>query len=188
MKRLSISLLFAFIASIYTNSAIAAVDWSRLKNTARHDSRRHTLDFSLLFGYLFGSYKHLGVASWYGLPILPDGLIDEVNDALFLEAGGAFEYFNFTFAACDEKWWRITPMAGVRYQFYLTHDWSAFATTKVGWGIGFNHKADCGLTKASVSNFAWDASIGAYWHFSENWHMRLEFGAYSLSPGIGFQL
>lgn len=139
-------------------------------------------------GLLFRLVTHVGVAGWYGYPIVPDGFIPKINDAFFIEAGAAVERFGYSFAACDENWWRISPMGGVRYQIYLTDDWTAFVTSKAGWGAGFSHSSNCGLTEGSVSQFAWDSSIGAYWNFSSNWHLRLEFGYFGINPGIGMQL
>jgi len=182
------AMLFILASSLSAGPVRASEDWSTLKNPAVHDTRPQTLDISLILGFLFGSYSHFGVAGWYGYPIVPDGFIPKLNDALFIEAGAAVERYSFSIAACGESWWRVSPMGGVRYQMYLTDEWTVFATAKLGYGIGFASAADCAVINGTTSQVVWDSSVGAYWNFSPNWHLRLEMGYFGVNPGIGMQL
>jgi len=190
MRLLRIPVLVAALV-LSANSASAADSFSVLKDPSVHDTRPQTIDVAVILGFIFGSYNHYGVGAWYGFPILPDGFIPSLNDALYIEAGAAIERYHWTFGnACKESWTRFTPMGGGRYQMYLTQDWTAFATAKIGFGFGFNDSIDClGSTAGSASNsqLVGDVSLGAFWNFSRTWHARFEIGYFGITPGIGTQ-
>jgi hypothetical protein len=192
MRSLRIPLVVALLSFAAATPAHADT-WSVLKDSSTHDSRPQTLDLELIIGYLFGSYNHFGLGGWYGYPILPDGFIPKINDAFYIEAGAAVERFSYGTSfvtSCNETWWRVSPAGGVRWQFNLTQDWSAFATAKAGFGIGFADSVDCGSVHlagtANTSQFIFDTGLGAYWNFAENWRMRFDLGYYSsLAVGAG---
>ena len=181
------------VLSLAAAAPAHADTWSVLKDSSTHDSRPQTIDAELILGYLFGTYNHIGLAGWYGYPILPDGFIPQINDAFYIEAGAGIERFSYGWTGCNESWWRITPAGGVRWQFNLTQDWSAFATAKLGFGIGFADSVDCGALNiagsASTTQFVFDTGLGAYWNFADGWRMRFDIGYYSsLAVGAGMDL
>lgn len=194
IRNLRIPVVVAMLSLVAAVPARADT-WSVLKDSSTHDSRPHTLDAELILGYLFGSYNHIGLGGWYGYPVMPDGFIPKINDAFYVEAGASVERFSWDYGIigynCSQSWWRITPAGGVRWQFNLTQDWSAFATAKLGFGIGFADSYDCGgITGSSggadLSKFVFDTGLGAYWNFADNWRMRFDFGYYSsLAVGAG---
>lgn len=143
----------------------------------------------------------LGVGGWYGIPIMPQGFIQPINDAFFIEFGAYLEHDRYSWGAfgydCTVSWNRLSPLGGVRWNFYLTPDWTVFATTKMGYGIGFGDSVSCDGTYGSYSNvdsgvdyseFIVDGSAGAYWNFSEAWSMRLELSYIGPVVGAGFKL
>jgi len=189
MRSLRIPVVVAMLSLVAAVPARADT-WSVLKDSSTHDSRPHTLDAELILGYLFGSYNHIGIGGWYGYPVLPDGFIPKINDAFYIEAGASIERFSYGLVVCNESWWRLTPAGGVRWQFNLTQDWSAFATAKVGFGVGFADSNNCNVganySLASTTQFMFDTGLGAYWNFADNWRMRVDLGYYSsFAVGVG---
>jgi hypothetical protein len=119
---------------------------------------------------------------FFAYPVAPQGFISALNDAFYIEGGiilGAF--FDPTF------FW-MAPQAGVRWCFYLTQEWAVFAALRLGWGIEFSDDV-------RVHNYTYpyvNGSVGAHWHFTEGFALRLEvgggiFGGHLL-VGISFQL
>jgi hypothetical protein len=181
----------ALVLALAAGSArpACAEEWAVLKDASVHTTRPQTIDAELIFGYLFGSYHHIGVAGWYGYPIVPDGFAPKLNDALYIEAGAALEHYGYDRGVCSWSWWRLTPMGGARYQMYLTDTWTAFATAKLGWYLGFGDSYDCGglpqTAGIDFSAFAVDMGFGAYLKLSDTWSARFELSYFGLGLGAG---
>lgn len=117
----------------------------------------------------------LGVAAWYGIPVLPEGFIKPWNDSLYIEFGGAFEYYwgyFYDFAA-------LSPAAGARYNWYLTREWTVFVTAKLGWRIDFSDY--------DYGGFLMFSSAGAYYDLGDM-SLRLEVGyPFLAQAGLSFE-
>lgn len=123
------------------------------------------------------SWWDVGMGGWFAYPILPEGFIKPLNDSFCIEGGIVATYF---YGWGYYNFFAITPLAGVRWNFFLTEDWTVFATAKVGARIGFERH---------TSNFWGGGSVGGYWNFSDSMALRLEVGApFGLQAGLSFNL
>jgi len=160
-----------------------------LRDPSTH-TRPQTLDAVAVLGFFVG-YSHFGVGGWYGFPVLPDGFIPEVNDALYIEAGAVVERYGTTFV-CDFSWNRVSPLAGARWNVYLTDEWTIFAAAKLGFGFRFGQSYSCGVYPyagaVSYSSPVGDVAVGAYWAFSKDWSARFELGYFGVGAGAGTNL
>jgi hypothetical protein len=168
-----------------------------IEDKGTHERAMHADVFAVINPSFYG-YLHLGLGGWFAYPVVPDGFIPDLNEAFFIEAGAAVERYSWSWGAfgydCSESWWRVTPMGGVRWSFYLTPEWTVFGTAKLGWGLGFADGYSCGGNQgriaggASISGISLDGGIGAYWNFSPDWSARLDLGYFGLSAGAGTDL
>jgi len=185
-------LALSIVGSITAASGIAdAATKLTIKDTGKH-SRPRQLDIVANGGIV--GYSHIGLGGWFGIPVLPDGLIEPLNDALFVEFGGFIEHYSWS-SFCDYAWNRITPMGGARWNFYLTPEWTVFATAKAGYGIGFGDSVECGgfynysdSSDVAYTEIAVDMGVGAYWNLSEKLQARFEIGYFGAVVGIGMPL
>jgi len=179
----------------------AAVKWN-VTDKSVHTTRPTKLDVVGTIDF-FGVF-HTGIGAWYSVPVVPDGFIPGLNDSFVVEVGGLLEYWRYSsgFTSglggsidCSQTWYRLSPMGGVRWDFFLTDDWTVFGKGKAGWSIGF---ADSGLECSGVGvttnskdihTLAVDLGVGAYWHFAENMALRLETGVNSIiAVGISMEM
>lgn len=162
-------------------AATAPVESEAAELTIRSEyepaSRAHQLD--LVLTTFVGRFVGFIPGIIYGFPVAPQGFISALNDAFYIEAGvlmGAF--FDPTF------FW-LTPLAGVRWSFYLTQEWAVFAALRLGWSFEFHDVERYG-------GFYGDGTLGAHWHFSDAFALRLETGGarfgYRVIAGISWQL
>ncbi len=196
MRALRIPMVVA-VLTMAASSAQAADTWAVLKDKSIHDTRPQTLDLNLILGF-YGVSAHYGVAGWYGYPIVPNGFIPAINDALYIEGGAAIERYSnssaFFYGNCDFSSWALTPLVGGRYQVYLTKDWTVFVLAKLGYTIASDQSCTINYIGGSIresynfSGVAWDTGAGAYWKFSDNWALRLELGYFGMQVGAGMQL
>lgn len=160
-----------------------------LMDRSIHESRDSRLDAMVSTNVFIGIFR-AGVGAWYSIPVVPDGFIKPWNDGFFVEFGGMLDYWrdstDFVAGNCTQSWWRATPMGGVRWDFYLTDEWTVFGKGKAGYSIGFNDSYDCNGFEGSNSDridssaVAFDFGGGAYWHFDEGMSLRMESGVHSL--------
>lgn len=189
MKFRSLALAFVLAQGLVV-VAPAHASQSIIRENATHD--RQQWNVFAVAGF-WGVYTHFGVGAWYAYPIVPEGFLPKVNDAFFIEAGGAVERFNYGATGCNDSWFRVTPLGGVRWSFYFTDEWSAFGTAKLGYGLGFGDSSDCDVlgtnaVNVSYSQFAIDGAVGAQWQFSDAWAMRFELGYLGATVGVGSDL
>jgi len=186
--------LLALALSIVTLASEARAA-TTIKDSSTH-TRPQQIDAVALLNF-FGTYNHFGLGVWYGYPIVPDGFIPALNDALFIEVGAAIERYSWDYSflySCSYSWYRLSPLGGVRYSFYLNDEWTVYATAKAGYGVGFGDKYQCGGYTGSVSSgvsysqFIVDFGAGAYWSFSDAYSMRFDLGYFGLGAGAGMQL
>ncbi len=104
-----------------------------------------------------------------GIPVLDSGFIRPINDAIFLEPGLFLGVRNRK----DENYLWVIPEFGPRWNFYLTPNWDAFATVKLGWAIG------------KEGDFWVRGTAGMQWWFARPWALRLETaGGFPVGPGV----
>ncbi|MBI5509096.1 MAG: hypothetical protein HY903_10105 [Deltaproteobacteria bacterium] len=189
-----------FARALVVAAALAAVPQvahaeMTIKDDSTHSRAMHADAF--VVGGFFG-YFHFGLGAWFAYPIMPDGFLPTLNDAFFIEAGGAVERYSWDWGFfgvnCSYKWYRATPLGGVRWSFYLTPDWTVYGTAKLGYGVGFASSYSCGgysgtdVGAPSYSNIAIDGAVGAHWNFSPDWAARLELGYFGVQAGAGMDI
>jgi len=155
-----------------------AASWV-IEDTSRHH-RQQQIDLTG-FAWPFGDTTWFGAALWWGVPLVDDGLIPVWNDALYLELGAAGAYYSFTPIGDQHSNVGLVPMGGVRWNFYLTRDWTVFVTGKVGARFLFGELAQKSLALAF--------SVGAFWRLSHAVELRLETGNLGFAQvGVSFPL
>jgi hypothetical protein len=191
--------LLLLAAAISATTAFATPDVARaeegiIKDASVHASRPTKLDVTGSLGFLGDT--DVGLAGWYSFPIVKDGFIPPINDSFNLEFGLAMDYAwsnYYVSSRCDYNYYDVTPMGGVRWDFYLTKSWTVFAKAKAGIGYRVSRDTDCFGTRVSTSEYGGvqvipDGGAGAYWNFSEGMGMRFEIGYRGGSVGLSFNL
>ncbi len=191
VRALSLGLVFAAVLSLMPGVASAAEEWIIKQGGQSHSEQ--TVDVVGLLD-VFGTMR-IGVGGWYGMSLVPEGFIKPINDAFFLEVGAYLEHDRYSWGYagydCTVSWNRLSPLGGVRWNFYLTPEWTVFATSKLGYAIGFGDSESCsgptGTYNASsgvnYSAFQFDGAAGAYWKMSDAWSLRLELSY--IGPVVG---
>jgi hypothetical protein len=156
-----------------------------IKDDSVHTDRPVKLDITGSVGFL--GYNRIGLAGWVSMPIVPDGFIRPINDSFNLEFGATMDYaFRTLGANCDYSYVDLAPMAGVRWDFYLTEAWTVFGKLKAGVGNQFGG-AECNGIKYndySGLHFVSDGGVGAFWNFSEGMGMRFDLGSQGIAVGL----
>ncbi len=118
-------------------------------------------------GHGGGGLLAIGGGVNYAIPIVQDGFIPDLNDQFDLEGS----VYMFYLSAGGGSALALAPLAGVRWQFHLTPDWSVFPILKLGMLIG--------VTEGG-SEIGHDFGVGAYWHLNQDVAVRLELGTLGL--------
>ena len=95
---------------------------SMIRDTGIH---RRPVDFSVLGGAPGFGLAGYGGGVRIGLPILSDGFLPRLNDAVFVEVGA--EFIHWTYLATDD-FNSITVPLHMRWNFFLDRDWTAFVS------------------------------------------------------------
>ncbi len=121
--------------------------------------------------FMLGSaFETLSVGLWYGVPLVAQGFLQEVNNAVYLEFGAQLAT-DFTLDSF------LTLSGGLRWNFYLTTRWALFAALRANFNLG--------LQAASRSFYVLPGvSMGALYRLSRSSRLRLELG-YPAGLGIG---
>ena len=108
MRRMTLALFAVALFNALPSTASAAD--MIIKDASVHERAMHA-DLFLVGGF-FG-YTHVGLGGWFAYPIMPDGFIPSLNDAFFIEVGGAVERYSWDWGGwgldCSYSWWRATP-------------------------------------------------------------------------------
>ncbi len=125
--------------------------------------------------WVFGSVTWFGGAVWFGIPVVPQGFIPNVNDSFVVEFGFFANFFIVNTPFQDYSYFGVVPAGGVRWDFFLTPQWSVFATGKIGvrWPVFGDSLAE--------TSFAGMGTVGAYWHMSDEMYIRLETGNFGIA-------
>ncbi len=121
----------------------------------------------------YGGAGGLGIAGIFGLPLVPDGFIPSLNESFHLELG-AFTNFGFRGAPFGDIV-IFTPAAGVRWDFHIVKEFTAFAAIRSGVGFGISN---------SGTIFYFDGLVGGFWRFSQAVAVRFEVGGGVIGGGV----
>lgn len=148
------------------------------------------LDISLLGGlpYPFG----FGAGFRVGIPIAPNGFIGKLNDAVFLEPGVQFVYWD------DFHHTRTGVMVPIlmRWDFFLTRAWTLYGSVGVVFGFFTDDEdrfrvrdaRDIFYPSRRPGFFQVAFGGGAMWNFSPNTSLRLDASTQMLAIGVVFRL
>ncbi len=94
--------------------------------TVIKEDATHPGDFSL-YGII--GWNRAGAGMQWAIPVAPKGFIPRVNDAFFVEFGVEFGVWS---PYWSYGWVGVSPIGGVRYQFYITKVFAPFVAVKGG--------------------------------------------------------
>jgi hypothetical protein len=184
----TLAIVATLAATTLPPSSTAAADML-ITDRSVHATRPTKLDITGGVGF-FGAFL-LGAAGWYSMPLMNDGFIPSLNDAFVLEVGARLHNAWVSAGICDYSYVELAALGGVRWDFYLTPDWTVFAKAKAGFGYDFA-SIDCGagINDPDVGGaiFAGDYGVGAYWNFATDMALRLEFGYPYINVGISLPM
>ncbi len=170
----------AVLTALLSSSEASAVEW-RIKDTTIPHERTDVNAF-VMTPWFVG----IGGGARVGLPIVPNGFIGALNDAVFLDLGAQFEYVSFWFTS----YLAFSFPVLARWEFYLTDMWSVYAV--FGFAISLPLGQPLGYSGfgvvAGTGLFAIVAGLGANWHFTEHMSVRLEMTDFGLQAGLAWQL
>jgi len=96
-----------------------------------------------------------------GVPIL-DSVVNELNDALYLEAGARFGFVDYLNSVNGTF---LQILLGARWDFHFTKELSAYAAARLTPAISFDFVP---------GRFAVGAAVGGHWRFIEAMALRVE--------------
>jgi hypothetical protein len=156
---------------------------SMIRDTGVH---RRPVDFSILGGAPGFGLAGYGGGFRLGLPVLDDGLLPRLNEALFFETG--VEYFHWSIVAGDFD--SITVPLHARWNFYLDKDWTAFVAAGFEFSYFFGESifsAPTGVAWFNVVNagvMTFGAGGGVLYNFSEAVSLRVDATLSLLALGL----
>lgn len=138
----------------------------------------------------------LGFASGvrFGIPLMNNGFIDSINNAVYLNFGADFYYIERYQYDCGrgQRCWEYGPGFGfpvtLHWEFYFTDRWSAFAElggqffVHPRWIYGDDPRWRWNQPGAW---FVW--TVGGSYHVSENFLLTLRVGSPYIAFGLTFQ-
>ena len=125
--------------------------------------------------FLFNvAYHGLGVGGGvqYAYPVLPSGIINNVNyrDALHLEGGLDIARWSWQSADQTVKKMVFIPQLGLRYAIYLSDVMAPYLSLKIGGAFAQTEGID------DSPDFFWTATGGLLWDLGDILSLRAEFG------------
>ncbi|MEC7518707.1 MAG: hypothetical protein VYE22_02525 [Myxococcota bacterium] len=190
MRHLSRALLFAAALGLTAASAVSVAEAQSVDIRRPHTgSRPFQLD-------IHGGFTWWGVGAAtgvrFGIPIVENGFVDSINNAVYLNFGGDFYFVRSRCVAngrgnCD---WDYGPGFGfpvtLHWEFYFNERWSAFA--EIG-GQFFIHPRFVNGERYDVYEagywFIW--TVGGSLHLTENVLLTLRVGSPYIAFGVTFQ-
>jgi hypothetical protein len=119
---------------------------------ARAQQRDHGVRFDVHLD--FGWYANAGVGVRADIPVVPDGIVDGVDDDLSLSLGAELFWFY------RNEGFGVFPLAAMQWNFYLSEDWSLCPEIGVALWFGPDRNDHW---RSPVAPFA---GFGARYHFS----------------------
>jgi hypothetical protein len=182
MRRLVLALAF-----------VTAPALARGQSTIRQRSGHHRpADLSILLGVPvpFG----FGAGMRFGIPLVQEGFIGSINDAIFLEPGFQFVYWS----DFDHHQIGFQVPVLMRWDFFLSTDWTVFGSIGPVFGFWLEGAAPHGAYKIEGKRvfdpggppgfFAVNLGGGAFWNFSRDTALRFDASTSMLAIGFVFRL
>ena len=124
-------------------------------------------------------FGNLGVGGKGSLRILENGFIPPINNSVAIEAGifrGRYrEYYIFD----DAYYSRTYVTVGMRWDFHLAKAWTVYGLLESGVYLSSNHDID------DNSDLLLNPAVGAFYHFSPNLALRMEYSELTQTSNIG---
>lgn len=127
----------------------------------------------------FGGYSGtaFGVGALLGIPV-SDGIIPALNDGLAVEVGARMTFVDHAYGTGSF----LTLMGGVRWDFYLSTDWSVYVAARLSPAISFNYVSSRFLVVGGAT--------GVHWRLSDAMALRVELDGSNyggaLNAGVSF--
>ena len=125
-------------------------------------------------------------------PLIHDGFIGSINNAVKLETGA--EFYHWSFAGYDYE--SIAVPLQLRWDFYLTPEWTVFAAMGVAVNV-YYFEDDAGFFDAPGDVGVWGfgsgamittaVGVGALLNFSDSVSLRLDASLNLLAIGLTFR-
>ena len=133
-----------------------------------HHVRPKEINFSL-----GGGFNNVGLAAWFTIPVVPDGLVRDVNDQLNVEVGlVAGLYRDALYGLPGDTFPTLAVSGGLRWDFHVTQAWVPFVLLKIAINFGFDKIVLPG------------GGAGVLYRITDDWRLRLELG-YPLGIAVG---
>jgi len=164
-------------AIVLSASTASAADWIVVDDAEKDDrpmrlSALFTLDAGVR-GLGFG----LGGSIWFTAPIVHNGFIPALNDSFAIDGGMSFT------KALNNSGYAVTPMAGVRWTFYLLEEFSAYVSIKGGLSFRVNSAGHLDFIPAG------DGAVGVNYKIADSFYLNGEVGAHNFfRAGLSFTL
>lgn len=187
MRHLSRALLFAAALGLTAASAVSVAEAQSVDIRRPHTgSRPFQLD-------VHGGFTWWGVGAAtgvrFGIPILNNGFVDSINNAVYLNFGGDFYFVRSHRGPGGD--WVYGPGFGfpvtLHWEFYFNERWSAFA--EVGGQFFIHPRFVDNRERFDVYEagywFIW--TVGGSLHLTENVLLTLRVGSPYIAFGVTFQ-
>ncbi len=139
--------------------------------------------FDLMVNAGFFGSLHTGIGAWLSFPVLEDGIIGSLNDELSIEVGSYLQ-FHSSYFTCANRWFRVTPVGGLKWTFYLTREWRIFANVKMGASIPFAAENTCNASQTQFVTVDGSGGVGVYWEPASGVGLRLEMSNFGPAAGL----
>lgn len=133
-----------------------------------------------------------GGVGWYGpglsvglrlnIPLMDNGFVDEINNAIFVTFGAELYYARYTDSGQDERGIGFGVPFGMMWAFYFSDAWSAFF--EIGLSLYFPPSWVGGGSFVDDAGGWVLAGVGGRWHFSERGALTVRLGTPSSSIGL----
>ncbi len=177
----SAAAITAIITIALPGEAISASKKDVKWDITKTGSYERDVDFSIMGGFSSVG-RGLAGGARLAIPLLDDGFIDEINDALFLEFGGHYSW-NWQYSNSRQDWhynWGLTIPVQARWQFYVHPKWEVFASL----GIAFRSYSDDDAIRWMAFIPYPAGGVGAFYKFQDNMALRFDAGSEALSVGL----
>lgn len=158
------------------------------------DAGPHTrpVDLSVFGGTPGALLVGFGGGLRVSFPLVHDGFIGTINNAVRLETG--VEFYHWSFAGFDYE--TVAVPLQLRWDFFLTEQWTVFAAMGVAINV-YYFEDDAGFFDAPENTSLWGFGsgalitsafgVGALLNFSESVSLRLDASLNLLGAGLTFR-
>jgi hypothetical protein len=172
--------LAAVLTSAKAHAQARPIDGWIIKDNSEHE-RPWRIDAMANVGFILT--VHGGLSVWGSAPLLADGLIPGINDELDVEIGAYVQAHTFYFN-CANRWFRVTPLGGLRWSLHLFEDLAVYALVKMGASIPFAAENSCNVMQTKNVTVDGVGALGLYWQLGQVLALRFELGNFGPSVGV----